>query len=152
MSDRPDDAETTDPEIVEAAGADDRVTRIEQRSFEATFASPLPPPQFLDAYESTLPGAADRILSLTEREARHRHEMVSQLVSAEVHQTRWVPRYIVTLALVTMVFAVVALLAGYPVAGTLIAVLDLGGVAGSYLYGIWTSARESGDGTDTKGP
>ena len=106
------------------------------------------PPQFLDAYESTLPGAADRILSLTEREARHRHEMVSQLVSAEVHQTTWVPRYILTLALVTMVFAVVALL----VAGTLIAVLDLGGVAGSYLYGIWKSARENGDGADTKGP
>ena len=76
--------------------------------------------------------------------------MVSQLVSAEVHQTRWVPRYIVTLALVAMVFAVVALLAGYPVAGTLIAVLDLGGVAGSYLYGIWKS--ENVDGGDTTAP
>ena len=78
--------------------------------------------------------------------------MVSQLVSAEVHQTKWVPRYILTLALVTMVFAVVALLAGYPIAGTLIAVLDLGGVAGSYLYGIWKSARENGDGANTQGP
>ena len=142
MTDSPDDAEAIDPEIVQTDNADDRVTRIEQRSFEATFASPLPPPQFLDAYESTLPGAADRILSLTEREARHRHEMVAELVSAEVHQTRWVPLYILMLALVTMVFAVIALLAGYPVVGTLIAVLDLGGVAGSYLYGIWKSARD----------
>ncbi|MCY4456292.1 MAG: DUF2335 domain-containing protein [Chloroflexi bacterium] len=142
MTDSPENAESTEPEIIDAAEADDRVTRIEQRSFEATFASPLPPPQFLDAYESTLPGAADRILSLTEREARHRHEMVSQLVSAEAHQTKWIPRYILALALVTMAFAVVAVLAGYPVAGTLIAVLDLGGVAGSYLYGIWKSTRE----------
>ncbi len=142
MTDSPEDAEATDPEIVDAASADDRVTRIEQRSFEATFASPLPPPQFLDAYESTLPGAADRILSLTEREARHRHEMVSQLVSAEAHQTKWIPRYILALALATMAFAMVAVLAGYPVAGTLIAVLDLGGVAGSYLYGIWKSMRD----------
>ena len=84
--------------------------------------------------------------------------MVSQLVSAEVHQTRWVPRYIVTLALVAMVFEWSRCLLrpllgpGYPVAGTLIAVLDLGGVAGSYLYGIWKSARENGDGADTKGP
>ena len=99
-----------------------------------------------------LPGAADRILSLTGREARHRHEMVSQLVSAEVHQTRWVPPYILTLALVTMVFGSGRAARGYPVAGTLIAVLDLGGVAGSYLYGIWKSARENGDGADTKGP
>lgn len=76
--------------------------------------------------------------------------MVAQLVSAEVHQTRWVPLYILILALVTMVFAVIALLAGYPVVGTLIAVLDLGGVAGSYLYGIWKSAREDEGASSTE--
>lgn len=141
MTATPDPRDPQQPESVESADTGEHVTRIEQRSLEATFSSPLPPPQYLDAYESTLPGAADRILTITESEVRHRQEVVSRLVAADVHRMVWLPRYILALAMAAMVFAVVALALGYPVVGTLIAVLDLGGVAASYLYGIWKNAR-----------
>jgi uncharacterized membrane protein len=37
------------------------------------WSAPLPPPAQLDLYEQVLPGLAERIVALTEREAAHRH-------------------------------------------------------------------------------
>ncbi|MET7661180.1 DUF2335 domain-containing protein [Streptomyces sp. NPDC005463] len=36
---------------------------------------PLPDPQQLVEYENVLPGAADRIIAMAEREQRHRHDL-----------------------------------------------------------------------------
>lgn len=36
------------------------------------FQGPLPPPDFFEQYEATLPGAAERILQMAERQASHR--------------------------------------------------------------------------------
>lgn len=35
---------------------------------ERSFSGPLPPPEYLDAYEKTLPGAPDRILVMAEKQ------------------------------------------------------------------------------------
>lgn len=39
-----------------------------------SYSGPLPRPSDLQAYEDTLPGVADRIVSMAEREQVHRHE------------------------------------------------------------------------------
>lgn len=44
-------------------------TRIE------SFSGPLPHPDILAGYEATLPGAAERILAMAEKEEAHRHEL-----------------------------------------------------------------------------
>lgn len=36
------------------------------------FSGPLPPPQVLAQYESILPGSANRILSMAEKQSEHR--------------------------------------------------------------------------------
>ena len=43
------------------------VTRVVAESF----VGPMPPPHYLERYEATLPGAADRILRMAERAERH---------------------------------------------------------------------------------
>lgn len=40
----------------------------------SSFAGPLPPPSLFNAYEKTLPGAADRILTMAEKEQDNRHD------------------------------------------------------------------------------
>lgn len=40
----------------------------------AEFSGPLPPPSYLREYETTIPGAGDRIISMAEREQQHRHD------------------------------------------------------------------------------
>lgn len=39
------------------------------------FAGPLPPPEMLKGYEDTLPGVADRIVSLAEKQSEHRRKL-----------------------------------------------------------------------------
>ncbi|OIP29916.1 MAG: hypothetical protein AUK47_26410 [Deltaproteobacteria bacterium CG2_30_63_29] len=42
-------------------------------SVHQSFKGPLPPPPILKAYDALLPGTADRIIKLAEREQEHRH-------------------------------------------------------------------------------
>jgi uncharacterized membrane protein len=56
--------------------------KIEQRS--SAFAGPLPPPEHLKQYDEVLPGLADRIVQMAEKQASHRHTMESQVVTAEI--------------------------------------------------------------------
>lgn len=44
---------------------------------------PLPPPAVLKAYDDALPGSAERIVALAEREAAHRHELDRESLSLE---------------------------------------------------------------------
>lgn len=61
------------------------MVRYEQR----TFTGPLPHPDSFAGYENTLPGAADRILSMAEKEQNHRHEAENEMISAmEKQHTR----------------------------------------------------------------
>ena len=48
------------------------------------FTGPIPPPGIIGQYNSILPGAADRILSMAEKEQEHRHKMQEKLVDSQV--------------------------------------------------------------------
>lgn len=45
-----------------------------------TFSGPIPHPTILKGYEEVLPGNADRILSMTEKEGEHRRKIETELV------------------------------------------------------------------------
>ena len=49
-------------------------------SAEESFVGPIPPPWALREYEDILPGSADRILSLAERQAEARQKILSERV------------------------------------------------------------------------
>lgn len=53
------------------------------------WSSPFPPPQVIREYEDILPGAADRLITLCEDEAKHRREkVVPAIIRAQLHG-RW---------------------------------------------------------------
>lgn len=56
---------------------------IHQVFREIEFSGPMPPPNILDGYEKILPGAADRILTMTEIQSRHRQQMEKRMIEAE---------------------------------------------------------------------
>ena len=69
---------------------DKRNTAAGRLSIEASssFVGPIPPPQILDKYNQILPGAADRILKMAEKEQSHRHEMQEKLVESQASDFR----------------------------------------------------------------
>lgn len=48
-----------------------------QIAHSVSVSGPLPHPEFFQAYERTLPGAADRILTMAEKQQDHRHSQQS---------------------------------------------------------------------------
>lgn len=48
------------------------------------FSGPLPPPDVLERYDDIVPGGADRLLSMVEKEQSHRLEMKGKLVDCQV--------------------------------------------------------------------
>ncbi|HQQ00890.1 MAG TPA: DUF2335 domain-containing protein [bacterium] len=52
---------------------------------EAQYSGPIPPPSIVAGWEKACPGSADRILSMAEREARHRQELEAASLEARRH-------------------------------------------------------------------
>lgn len=49
-----------------------------------SFNGPLPPPEYLHGYEQTLPGAADRVISMAEKEQAHRHKEENKIITTSI--------------------------------------------------------------------
>ena len=48
---------------------------IQAISTTEQYSGPIPHPKIISGYEEILPGAADRILSMAEKESQHRHDI-----------------------------------------------------------------------------
>ncbi|CAK8742109.1 hypothetical protein SODG_005429 [Sodalis praecaptivus] len=66
------------PDVVERLSRNPNLIRSLVRT--ETFTGPFPPPDILEKYNQVLPGAAERIFSLTEREQQHRHFIQSKAI------------------------------------------------------------------------
>ena len=73
-----------------------RHMRVESRASESSVShfrsGPLPPAEEAAAYESILPGAFDRLLSMAERQAEHRRTQETKIVDARIRlepQGQW---------------------------------------------------------------
>lgn len=55
---------------------------ISHTHVEASYVGPLPPPGMLIQYNEAVPGAAERILAMAERQSAHRESMETVVVTA----------------------------------------------------------------------
>lgn len=59
------------------------IMAIEERSFSG----PLPPPDYFEAYQKTLPDSPNRILTMTEKQVDHRIDMEKTIVKKKFFQS-----------------------------------------------------------------
>jgi len=81
---------------VPPAGQSPKSAKRQIVSVSAEFSGPLPRPSVLQGYESVLSGAADRIISMAEKQSEHRKEMERLATNAgieamhrEFDEARW---------------------------------------------------------------
>jgi len=60
----------------------EEITEI--KAFLQHFTGPLPPPEAFAKYEQTLKGAADRIISMAEKQQAHRQEIEKKIVKSDI--------------------------------------------------------------------
>jgi len=109
---------------------------------QATFSGPIPHPSHLDKYESILPGSADRLISLAEKQSAHRQAIEMKLVDAEIddHKAERTERRIgqwLGFGIGTFTVAAGAIVAGIgqPWAGGFIGTAGVAGLVSVFVLG-----------------
>ena len=79
------ESEKADAEVVGSEYSQQEDRAIIEASFRT---GPIPDPITLEQYNRVLPNAADRIVSMAEKEQEHRHRMQEKLINAQVNDTQ----------------------------------------------------------------
>lgn len=74
--------EVSDDHGIEDA-TEKRMVKAVAKVMQSEFSGPIPPPNMIKGYEAILPGAADRIITMAEKQSSHRQEMERKIISTE---------------------------------------------------------------------
>ena len=106
-----------------------RTSVVEAASFEG----PLPPPSMYREYDRVLPGSADRILAMAEREQAHRVSIEGTALKASANDSKLGQYFGFSLALVCIVGGIYLAIQGQTVAAVALIVASAIGLAGRFL-------------------
>ncbi len=100
-----------------------------------SWSGPFPPPAVIEKYEDMVPGAADRILKMTENQTAHRIQMEKMAVRGDSIRSYLglIFGFILSMAVISGGIYLVA--NGHDWAGGVLIGLDIIGLAGVFVYG-----------------
>ena len=100
-----------------------------------SWSGPFPPPAVIEKYEDMVPGAADRILKMTENQTAHRIQMEKMVIRGDSIRSYLglIFGFILSMAVISGGIYLVA--NGHDWAGGVLIGLDIIGLAGVFVYG-----------------
>lgn len=111
-------------------------------AFAGWWSGPYPPPELLRGYEDVLPGSADRIISMAEKQQQHRQELEKTTVVGASKRAWWGLWLGFVISLVVLGLGTLTILEGYPWAGGGVMGVDVVALAGVFVYGQLRQSRE----------
>lgn len=104
---------------------------------EYEFRGPIPPPNIIAGYEKILPGSADRILAMAEKQSNHRHNMEAKMINAESRDSLLGVIFAFVLGFGCIIAAIVMVIvvpkgAG-AICGSLIGVTGIGSIIATFI-------------------
>jgi uncharacterized membrane protein len=95
----------------------------------SSFSGPIPPPHILKQYDEAIPGGANRVVEMAEKQSEHRRILEAKVVESDINRSRLglLAGFIITL----VVGGIVVAMNGEPAAGATIAGIP---TAGSLVY------------------
>ena len=89
---------------------------------------PIPPPQILQHYNNIVPNAAERIISMAEKQSDHRMSLERKVIDSNIMKSYLGMIVGVSIALYGLYIAKEIAVNGNPATAGIIAVLDIGGL------------------------
>jgi uncharacterized membrane protein len=102
---------------------------------QQSFIGPIPPPQIMEAYERILPGSADRILRMAEKQSDHRQGLERQVVAGNVSAQTRGQRYAGGLSALLFGGGIYLLANGIQIGGLSTLALAVAGIVSTFIYG-----------------
>lgn len=115
------------------AAADGAQAQI-QVAHSVSVSGPLPHPEFFQSYERTLPGAADRILTMAEKQQHHRHSQQTSRLTLDAARERRGQWMGFLVAVSGVIGGVTLIMFDKPVAGFTTLLGAIGSIVGSFLW------------------
>jgi uncharacterized membrane protein len=112
------------------------------------FAGPLPHPSTLEGYEHVLPGSAERILIIAEKQLDHRINTESLLAREQLKQSGRGQHYALFICSFALAISAALALTGHEFTASVIGGLDLIGLAAVFIAGKAFEAKEKTDESD----
>ena len=140
----PEDAVQAVGKIAPEISSDKRVeiVRAVNTTTMMQFQGPVPPPELLAQYEKIVPGTADRLIKLTERQVTlqenqqaHRIAMESIIIPRQQTQSERGQHYGLTAFLFALIISALLVAYGHDTAGTILGSLDLVAVVAIFVTG-----------------
>lgn len=107
----------------------------ELRQVSSKFSGPIPPPELLEGYENIVPGSADRIIRMTERQIDHRTNIESLIVKGDNRRADKGLTFAFVLGILCIVVAAALAYLGQPNVAIVIIVVLFGTGTTTYIYG-----------------
>lgn len=95
---------------------------------------PLPIPSHLEAYENILPGSADRIITMAEKEAEHRHDMETKAIEFAQRDARRGQTFTFIIVMASLIGGIILILNGDSIIGFASLISSLAILAGAFIY------------------
>lgn len=122
--------------------ADDEGSRSQIRQ---AYSGPLPPPSWVEHYAEIQSDFPERILSLTEREAAHRHEIQRDLADSTIRDTRRGQVFGLVVACAVLLVAALALTLDHPLVAGILGGGTLVSLVGVFVYGRSSQSSDEDD-------
>lgn len=102
----------------------------------------MPPPSLLARYNDVVPGGAERILAMAERQSKHREILESQVVTGNVDSQRSGSRYAFIIAMTAILGGIFLIYSGKDASGLATVISALVGLVGIFFYSEHKQGKE----------
>lgn len=109
--------------------------QVSQQSIEQSYSGPIPAPVDLEYYNQVVPGAAERIIVMAEKEQSFRHSISQSTTTKTLEERRIGQIFGGLIAFMGLAVAVYALKLGHPVAASVIGGATLLGIVTVFVTG-----------------
>ena len=115
----------------QAQASNQQITTVQQ----ALYTGPIPQPNHLEHYDKICPGAADRIISMAEKEQSHQHSVEKDAIAGEISERRLGQLLAFGIAFATIGVGAYTGINGAEITGSFIGVGGVTGLAWIFIKG-----------------
>jgi uncharacterized membrane protein len=105
----------------------------QRQELSVSYEGPLPTSREFAGYEQVLPGAADRILAITEKEAAHRRENQDKLISASIKYSGRGQIFALIISILSIIGVGLSIYFSVPVAAIAPTIIAITGLASIFV-------------------
>ncbi len=109
--------------------------KLSVQATRETFSGPLPHPVVLKQYNDIVNGAAERIITMVEKQAQHRQELEKGVTESDMKNSRLGLHYGLIIGLAAVIGGTACIMTGHQIGGSIVGGTGLTGLVGVFVYG-----------------